>query len=242
MHSHAPDMRSATSYAKGQLAHRERAGPGGGTNAKPLAFQPAAESHPRTDACGVAVAPREAPPARLRPARTWAPRAKGVATAAAPAARAPRAMGGPAGTDDLERPLLADQEAEQAPGPLVESALSPSPPDAPQLQAAPRPLKPLTQVCPYILANEFCERLAYYGLATNLVSFFGGARKRFRAALRQRSTRRRRAPPPAARPCAHCSLHGVRRRDAVQHSRLCRSGAVVERVLLHDRRAGRSCG
>jgi hypothetical protein len=27
----------------------------------------------------------------------------------------------------------------------------------------------LLTVCPYILANEFCERLAYYGIATNLV-------------------------------------------------------------------------
>lgn len=26
-------------------------------------------------------------------------------------------------------------------------------------------------VCPYILVNEFCERLAYYGLATNLVVY-----------------------------------------------------------------------
>lgn len=26
-------------------------------------------------------------------------------------------------------------------------------------------------VCPFILANEFCERLAYYGLATNLVVY-----------------------------------------------------------------------
>ena len=89
-------------------------------------------------------------------------------------------MGGPAGTDDLERPLLAD-EAEQAPGPLSEGALSPSPSDLslqPLAHPATRPLKPLTQVCPYILANEFCERLAYYGLATNLVSFFGGAFRR----------------------------------------------------------------
>jgi hypothetical protein len=29
----------------------------------------------------------------------------------------------------------------------------------------------LFTVCPYILGNEFCERLAYYGLATNLVVY-----------------------------------------------------------------------
>ena len=152
-------------------------------------------------------------------------------------------MGGPAGTDDLERPLLADDEAETTPGPLGEGALSPSPSNsALPPQAALRPLKPLTQVCPYILANEFCERLAYYGLATNLVSFFGGARKRRRTALRQRCSRCGRTPPPSARPCFHRSLCGVDRRDAVQHSRLGCSGAVVERILLHDRRARRSRG
>jgi peptide/histidine transporter 3/4 len=32
---------------------------------------------------------------------------------------------------------------------------------------------PLWTVCPFILANEFCERLAYYGLATNLVTYLG---------------------------------------------------------------------
>ena len=36
----------------------------------------------------------------------------------------------------------------------------------------PRPVSPLTSVCPYILGNELCERLAYYGLATNLVVYF----------------------------------------------------------------------
>ena len=106
-------------------------------------------------------------------------------------------MGGPAGVNDLERPLLAD-EAEQAaaPGPVVEGA-QPSP-------EAPRPLKPLTQVCPFILANEFCERLAFYGLATNLVNFFGGvfsgggARLRFGAPLHraQRALLHGRARPP----------------------------------------------
>eukprot|EP00959_Pyramimonas_sp_CCMP1952_P214158 4480849-Pyramimonas_sp.AAC.1 len=30
----------------------------------------------------------------------------------------------------------------------------------------------LLTVCPFILGNEFCERLAYYGLATNLVVYF----------------------------------------------------------------------
>ena len=105
-------------------------------------------------------------------------------------------MGGPAGADDLERPLLADDEAEPTPGPLGEGALSPSPSDLPlQPLPQPRPLKPLTQVCPFILANEFCERLAYYGLATNLVSFFGGAFRRS-PHLRHRSTRRSCALPP----------------------------------------------
>ena len=31
---------------------------------------------------------------------------------------------------------------------------------------------PLTSVCPFILGNELCERLAYYGLSTNLVVYF----------------------------------------------------------------------
>lgn len=31
---------------------------------------------------------------------------------------------------------------------------------------------PLTSVCPFILGNELCERLAYYGLCTNLVVYF----------------------------------------------------------------------
>ena len=31
---------------------------------------------------------------------------------------------------------------------------------------------PLTTVCPFILGNELCERLAYYGLSTNLVVYF----------------------------------------------------------------------
>eukprot|EP00798_Chlamydomonas_sp_ICE-L_P031612 gene31612-6808_t len=31
----------------------------------------------------------------------------------------------------------------------------------------------LMTVCPYILGNELCERLAYYGLATNLVTYIG---------------------------------------------------------------------
>ncbi|UPQ97781.1 proton-dependent oligopeptide transporter [Chloropicon primus] len=31
---------------------------------------------------------------------------------------------------------------------------------------------PLTHVCPFILGNELCERLAYYGLSTNLVVYF----------------------------------------------------------------------
>ena len=37
-----------------------------------------------------------------------------------------------------------------------------------------RPLetaRTLTAVCPFILVNEFCERLCYYGLATNLVNY-----------------------------------------------------------------------
>lgn len=104
-------------------------------------------------------------------------------------------MGGPAAADDLERPLLADEEAEHAtPGPVLESS-----PSALSLSESLRPLKPLTQVCPFILANEFCERLAFYGLATNLVNFFGGARA---CALRRVSLPPyARAPPPrAARP------------------------------------------
>ena len=78
-------------------------------------------------------------------------------------------MGGPAAFGDLERPLLADEAEQAAPGPVLESSPAVSRPSE-----APRPLKPLTQVCPFILANEFCERLAFYGLATNLVNFFGG--------------------------------------------------------------------
>lgn len=97
--------------------------------------------------------------------------------------------------DDLERPLLANDEA--TPGPVLESS-----PSLLSLSENLRPLKPLTQVCPFILANEFCERLAFYGLATNLVNFFGGARA---YALRRLSLppyvcpSRARAPPCACR-------------------------------------------
>ena len=83
---------------------------------------------------------------------------------------------------DLERPLLADEAEQVVPGPVAEGS--------PSLSDAPRPLKPLTQVCPFILANEFCERLAFYGLATNLVNFFGGARCRRRHRCRVALCRR----------------------------------------------------
>ena len=64
--------------------------------------------------------------------------------------------------DELRQPLLEEDDSEAGPStqPRDESASD----------------SPLFRVCPYILANEFCERLAYYGLATNLVTFFIGAR------------------------------------------------------------------
>mmetsp|Transcript_33936 Transcript_33936/g.96157 ORF Transcript_33936/g.96157 Transcript_33936/m.96157 type:complete len:662 (-) Transcript_33936:13-1998(-) len=47
--------------------------------------------------------------------------------------------------------------------------------DAPVLEASEEPSRhnrsTLLRVCPYILGNEFCERIAYYGLAINLVNY-----------------------------------------------------------------------
>jgi hypothetical protein len=78
--------------------------------------------------------------------------------------------------DELAQPLLAD-DAEAGSG---------TPPAAGACDAAAAlnrsggvgddtQLSPLFAVCPFILANEFCERLAYYGLATNLVMYCTGA-------------------------------------------------------------------
>uniref|UniRef100_A0A383WJ92 Major facilitator superfamily (MFS) profile domain-containing protein n=1 Tax=Tetradesmus obliquus TaxID=3088 RepID=A0A383WJ92_TETOB len=47
--------------------------------------------------------------------------------------------------------------------------LLPGPNDRQQKQ--PQKRSKLLTVCPFILGNEFCERLAYYGLATNFVTY-----------------------------------------------------------------------
>jgi hypothetical protein len=75
--------------------------------------------------------------------------------------------------DELKRPLLGDEDAEAGgsgePRDVDDAAVVRG--------ASAKELSPLTQVCPFILANEFCERLAYYGLASNLVTYFTGTRR-----------------------------------------------------------------
>jgi dipeptide/tripeptide permease len=60
-----------------------------------------------------------------------------------------------------------------APAPARRSALAPPPaPPAPlDPPLPPRRRSPLLAVCPFILGNELCERLAFYGLSTNLVIY-----------------------------------------------------------------------
>mmetsp|Transcript_1730 Transcript_1730/g.4193 ORF Transcript_1730/g.4193 Transcript_1730/m.4193 type:complete len:619 (+) Transcript_1730:110-1966(+) len=41
----------------------------------------------------------------------------------------------------------------------------------PELSAAPAKPSTLLRVCPFILGNEFCERIAYYGLSMNFVNY-----------------------------------------------------------------------
>ncbi|CAG9466836.1 unnamed protein product [Pedinophyceae sp. YPF-701] len=60
--------------------------------------------------------------------------------------------------DDPRLPLVAQPTGGAEDGPHV------VPPAVPTKRT-------LTSVCPFILGNEFCERLAYYGLATNLVVY-----------------------------------------------------------------------
>ena len=60
--------------------------------------------------------------------------------------------------DDSGRPLLGEYDVEV-------SATSTGDDDDDEIS-------PLIGVCPFILGNEFCERLAYYGLSTNLVVYF----------------------------------------------------------------------
>lgn len=72
--------------------------------------------------------------------------------------------------EELREPLLADADEEEA---VVRTASTGSLLSVPCASTPPRDTtKPLLTVCPPILSAEFCERLAYYGLATNLVSFF----------------------------------------------------------------------
>ncbi|KAG1657319.1 hypothetical protein FOA52_008047 [Chlamydomonas sp. UWO 241] len=61
-------------------------------------------------------------------------------------------MSGDPGLDD-KTPLLGAQSSQSV-----------------AVHKRPKPSTLLT-VCPYILSNEFCERLAFYGLATNLVTY-----------------------------------------------------------------------
>jgi hypothetical protein len=75
--------------------------------------------------------------------------------------------------DELKRPLLSDEDAEAGGSGEPRDGAD----DTAVVRASAKELSPLTQVCPFILANEFCERLAYYGLASNLVTYFTGARR-----------------------------------------------------------------
>jgi hypothetical protein len=124
------------------------------------------------------------------------------------------------GADDLRRPLLSDDDGGAGSG--ADDSLrgdcdalnafgggGGGEDDAP-CDAGPQ-LAPLTQVCPFILANEFCERLAYYGLASNLVTYFSGAcacaffarhKKRFLGGRRHRHSTTCNARLPAC--AAHC--------------------------------------
>jgi hypothetical protein len=75
--------------------------------------------------------------------------------------------------EETSRPLLGDSELpinpfEDEPPAFVPDIAASSG----SVVTPPASGGPLFTVCPYILANEFCERLAYYGLATNLVSYF----------------------------------------------------------------------
>lgn len=79
--------------------------------------------------------------------------------------------------ESLREPLLADTDADGSEGTLHTVDSTQSVCEAVDIPPTPRRVShhthgPLTQVCPFILATEFCERLAYYGLATNLVNFF----------------------------------------------------------------------
>lgn len=72
---------------------------------------------------------------------------------------------------DLRLPLLPE-EGGVAPSASFSSLLSSDDAPAPPLAAPPRVPNPLRYTAPFILTAEFAERLAYYGLATNLVNFF----------------------------------------------------------------------
>ena len=76
----------------------------------------------------------------------------------------------------LTEPLLADGDDGGSDSPLHHVDSTQSVCEAVDIPPTPRRQQtrggPLTTVCPFILATEFCERLAYYGLATNLVNFF----------------------------------------------------------------------
>lgn len=61
--------------------------------------------------------------------------------------------------DSLRLPLLADDSISDGAAPLVSVAEARAP-------------NPLRYTAPFILCAEGAERLAYYGLATNLVSYF----------------------------------------------------------------------
>lgn len=67
--------------------------------------------------------------------------------------------------DSSETDNYRDSALQQHQEPLL-SAVATEPPQAVERRST------LFSVCPYILGNEFCERLAYYGLATNLVVYF----------------------------------------------------------------------
>ena len=66
-------------------------------------------------------------------------------------------MAGDERNGTLEEPLVPTRDSALAPSSSSSSSSSSS---------------PLTRVCPFILGNELCERLAYYGLCTNLVVYF----------------------------------------------------------------------
>jgi peptide/histidine transporter 3/4 len=74
------------------------------------------------------------------------------------------------GHDGLVAPLMRNPRGED--GGSAGGRFPPASAPASVLSESGRRRSPLTSVCPFILGNELCERMAYYGLSTNLVVYF----------------------------------------------------------------------